>query len=1138
MSQKIPSDSGQKGFAVGRGLLAAAETLNYSMGEQRSDGLQGSSRQLNSMVSGMGGVGDGQDRNSQLSQRGGASSHIGNTMKLFASLGLSPTDLDALAQIPEENISVETLPHLIMQLKNRKGDSNRHMVGNPRDLPSISSEDSYRTTRDNWDDMRSGRLGTSMGQSSARGQQGDLSYGPMQNVTGARGYELDYNSSNNNSVGGGGGRERQYSELSHDHYGGLGMGPPASNSVFMQRRMGSPSQGKVQDYLGVMPHMFPHVCSLCDFDVHSIMEWNQHSNGLRHAENQRLLLQIYPDWNPPMAQSRSSESHVLDTSNLSRGLLGAAPMTTGQQNRGMPSSWGGVTGHGHGKAQAYSAQPKIRSRVVVAKYDRKLPPQKKLFALTEPFGTLCEHLVLKTKAFLEMQTHKEALAMVNYYKRKPANIFGQEITFYLSKELMVIEKDERTNRPSQVVFFSNLPWEAEKKMELLTIAKRFGTVEKHLFLKEEAFVQLGTPEDAQMLVKYYTLNPLTIKGRVIRLNMCTKYRTLNVKSSKSGQGWSGEERGRKSSTSSTGTKTYSKGSSVSAAEDKEEEPNMAGGDGSGDEVVGVVEGDEAEGEDAGTQQVDKDDGAELPGDGAEADAEPSEAVDCASEPRDEEPELKDENVPSNGRDQEEPDGEQGDGSEERSDSQVERTTPGEAEGSSHEKEAKGDAEATEPVESSDLADDGQSEGPEGSMEQDFPENMDDFVTLDELADEDDMDSQSKGDSSAGSTRKNKEMRVVNVVGFKRGHTLVSELLALAKPFGKVDQHLVLDLRPEAFIQLSSEEEARAMVQFYNGNVTPTVCGKAVRIYHSQTYPTIQCGNSRVVYVGGIPNSKYLDVSILKIAEPFGKIRRFFLNRIRSECFIEMERGEDAEKMAETYRENPPRFQNKRLTVYISRKYKQLKYGHRPPGAASEEKRPIKRDREEGDVSTSSSPAKPTAKQQQEEEEPAVKKFKEEKSPVVKQEPEKDGEETSAVSSKEQNAAAAVKEVKNTDQPSESSEVQKTPTDSSIKREEEPAIPISEKNEENGQTPSSQTPAAETKPANASLPLEPYDPTNPIGVEFVKMGYYCRVCFLFYSNEDTAKKVHCSSQAHYEKLKKHLEKEKTKASSTTGKKVAQ
>ena len=38
-----------------------------------------------------------------------------------------------------------------------------------------------------------------------------------------------------------------------------------------------------------------------------------------------------------------------------------------------------------------------------------------------------------------------------------------------------------------------------------------------------------------------------------------------------------------------------------------------------------------------------------------------------------------------------------------------------------------------------------------------------------------------------------------------------------------------------------------------------------------------------------------------------------------------------------------------------------------------------------------------------------------------------------------------------------------------------------------------------------------------GVEHVKTGFYCRVCFLFYSNEDMAKKTHCSSPAHYDKL---------------------
>lgn len=41
---------------------------------------------------------------------------------------------------------------------------------------------------------------------------------------------------------------------------------------------------------------------------------------------------------------------------------------------------------------------------------------------------------------------------------------------------------------SQVVFFSNLPREEEKKRELLTIAGRFGIVEKHLFLTDQVFL--------------------------------------------------------------------------------------------------------------------------------------------------------------------------------------------------------------------------------------------------------------------------------------------------------------------------------------------------------------------------------------------------------------------------------------------------------------------------------------------------------------------------------------------------------------------------------------------------------------------------------------------------------------------------
>lgn len=38
---------------------------------------------------------------------------------------------------------------------------------------------------------------------------------------------------------------------------------------------------------------------------------------------------------------------------------------------------------------------------------------------------------------------------------------------------------------SKVVFFANLPKDDEQKKELLTISRRFGTVDKHLFLTDQ-----------------------------------------------------------------------------------------------------------------------------------------------------------------------------------------------------------------------------------------------------------------------------------------------------------------------------------------------------------------------------------------------------------------------------------------------------------------------------------------------------------------------------------------------------------------------------------------------------------------------------------------------------------------------------
>uniref|UniRef100_A0A8C9T6G2 RRM domain-containing protein n=1 Tax=Scleropages formosus TaxID=113540 RepID=A0A8C9T6G2_SCLFO len=176
---------------------------------------------------------------------------------------------------------------------------------------------------------------------------------------------------------------------------------------------------------------------------------------------------------------------------------------------------------------------------VVARYERKPLTLNSLLVLAQPFGIVCEHIVLNNKAFLEMQTHEEAVAMVTFYQRKPAVLHGKKITFYLSQELFVIEvtvKDTGEGRDSQtsrVVCFCRLPPGKEKNTELIAIAKRFGQVKRSLFLPNRVFVEMAELEHAQKLVDYYTSHPLKMKGKNVLVSYSTEYTTLNPRRSSS-----------------------------------------------------------------------------------------------------------------------------------------------------------------------------------------------------------------------------------------------------------------------------------------------------------------------------------------------------------------------------------------------------------------------------------------------------------------------------------------------------------------------------------------------------------------------------------------------------------------------------
>ncbi|XP_072543742.1 uncharacterized protein znf638 [Salminus brasiliensis] len=86
-----------------------------------------------------------------------------------------------------------------------------------------------------------------------------------------------------------------------------------------------------------------------------------------------------------------------------------------------------------------------------------------------------------------------------------------------------------------------------------------------------------------------------------------------------------------------------------------------------------------------------------------------------------------------------------------------------------------------------------------------------------------------------------------------------------------------------------------------------------------------------------------------------------------------------------------------------------------------------------------------------------------------------------------------------------------------------------RDDEPQQEPESKRPCSEPSVTEGFV-LPPFIPNNPIGMDFVvpKTGFFCKLCSLFYGNEETAKKTHCSSLRHYQNMQKHYEKLKSQS----------
>ncbi|XP_042636773.1 zinc finger protein 638 [Orycteropus afer afer] len=82
---------------------------------------------------------------------------------------------------------------------------------------------------------------------------------------------------------------------------------PKFSHADAQKMKRLPTPSMMNDYYAASPRIFPHLCSLCNVECSHLKDWIQHQNTSTHIESCRQLRQQYPDWNPEILPSRRNE---------------------------------------------------------------------------------------------------------------------------------------------------------------------------------------------------------------------------------------------------------------------------------------------------------------------------------------------------------------------------------------------------------------------------------------------------------------------------------------------------------------------------------------------------------------------------------------------------------------------------------------------------------------------------------------------------------------------------------------------------------------------------------------------------------------------------------------------------------------
>ncbi|XP_074855297.1 RNA-binding protein 20 isoform X2 [Carettochelys insculpta] len=234
---------------------------------------------------------------------------------------------------------------------------------------------------------------------------------------------------------------------------------------------------ELNDFHGIAPLHFPHICTICDRKVFDLKDWDQHIKGNLHIQkclvfSENTGIQCVLSSAEASLHSTPNNTAVFNPSSIEDypSNAGSSYTTVSTRSFGQP----GPTFSSPPSGVNFPQRTSTAGRVVhICNLPEGSCTENDVINLGLPFGKVTNYILMKStnQAFLEMAYTEAAQAMVQYYQEKPAMINDDKLLIRMSKRY----KELQLKKPGKNVAAIIQDIHSQKEREMYREADRHAT---------------------------------------------------------------------------------------------------------------------------------------------------------------------------------------------------------------------------------------------------------------------------------------------------------------------------------------------------------------------------------------------------------------------------------------------------------------------------------------------------------------------------------------------------------------------------------------------------------------------------------------------------------------------------------------